>query len=46
MSPAYDGPLVAFSPEMATSERALKRILYPAILYRHPKVLRRAPEGR
>ena len=34
----HDGPLVAFSPEMATSERALKRILYRD-LYRHPKVL-------
>ncbi|WP_075221293.1 deoxyguanosinetriphosphate triphosphohydrolase [Acuticoccus yangtzensis] len=35
---AQPGPLVAFSQDMAASEKALKRILF-ANLYRHPGVL-------
>jgi dGTPase len=34
----HDAPLVAFSPDMAASEKALKRVLHRD-LYRHPTVL-------
>jgi dGTPase len=35
---AHPGPLVAFSPDMAASERALKTVLHGEV-YRHPTVL-------
>ena len=31
-----DGPLIAFSPQMAEAERTLKRAMY-ALLYHHPQ---------
>jgi dGTPase len=34
-----DGPVVAFSPEMASADRAIKAFLFPR-MYRHPRIVR------